>query len=145
MQTKFDELKISKEEYNFFLTLSAQEQLDYFYDLYAASTTALVGIDLGKYFKSLHDDLEADTEYTELDLIELPANSDRVDVLIDDDTLMIETNSLKALRHVASKFMESGFILRRDRKTEKMFHKDKITRYLRVFYIIDQITGICLN
>ena len=54
MQTKFNELKISKEEYNFFLTLSAQEQLDYFYDLYAASTTALIGIDLGKRCVLVH-------------------------------------------------------------------------------------------
>jgi hypothetical protein len=115
------------------------------FDLYVASSQTITAFDLGNFFTALHEDIDSDTDYPEVDLDNLPSDVDRVDVLIDDDNIMIETNSLKALRHVFTKFVESGFILRRDRETEKMFRKDKMTKYLRVFYIIDQISGICFN
>ena len=65
--------------------------------------------------------------------------------MIDDQNILIESNNLRAVREVTNHFMESGYILARDRKLEKMFRKDKITRYLRVFTIISQVTTICLN
>jgi hypothetical protein len=65
--------------------------------------------------------------------------------MIDDENIMIEANSLRAIRIVANRFMQSGYILQRDKQTEKMFSKDKVTKYIRVFYIVDQITGICFN
>ena len=58
---------------------------------------------------------------------------------------MIESNSLKALRFVTYKFIESGYILRRDLAVEKMFRKDKVTKYLRVFKIINQASDLCFN
>ena len=145
MQTKFEELKISKQEYNFFLTLNSQERLDYIFDLYVANSRSVTAMDLGGFFSAIHEQLETEQDYDDVAEFEFPAGADRVDVMIDDDNIMIESNSLKAVRHVFSKFVESGFILRRDRETEKMFRKDKITRYLRVFCIVDQISGICFN
>ena len=65
--------------------------------------------------------------------------------MIDEQNIMIESNSLKALRFVTYKFVECGYIIRRDHAVEKMFRKDKVTRYLRIFRIIDQSAGICLN
>ena len=70
---------------------------------------------------------------------------DFVDVMIDDENIMIESNSLRALRHVTNKFMESGYMLQRDLATEKLFRKDKTTRYMRVFRIINFTNSICLN
>ena len=72
-------------------------------------------------------------------------DADFVEVMIDDDTIMIESNSLRAMRHIIYTFAETGYILRRDRDTEKMFKPDKVTRYLRIFKIIDQTSVICLN
>jgi hypothetical protein len=145
MQTKFEKLKISKQEYNFFLTLNSQERLDYMFDLYVANPRSVTAMDLGGFFSAIHEQLETEQDYDDVAEFEFPDGADRVDVMIDDDNIMIESNSLKAVRHVFSKFVESGFILRRDRETEKMFRKDKITRYLRVFCIVDQISGICFN
>ena len=72
-------------------------------------------------------------------------NSKRVDVMIDDDYLVVESDSLKAVKLVTFKFMESGYLMTRDKITEKMFKKDKTTRYLRVYSIIGQIPGHCLS
>jgi len=41
--------------------------------------------------------------------------------------------------------MEAGYLMTRDKITEKMFKKDKTTRYLRVYGIIGQIPGHCLS
>ena len=48
-------------------------------------------------------------------------------------------------RTIVYKFIESGYILQRDKNMEKAFKRDKITRYMRVFKIIDQISCICTN
>ena len=147
MKTKFESINVSKDEYNYFKTLSAQEQLDYVFTLYAS---AAVGVDLAGFFNAIHNSLQ-DTNNTDdankntTDNVVTPSNHDRVDVMIDDEIIMIEANSLRAMRHVINRFMESGYILQRDIEQEKMFRKDKITRYMRVFYIVDQISGICFN
>jgi len=65
--------------------------------------------------------------------------------MIDNEFIMIESNSLKSIRIVITRFMESGYMLSRDIESEKMFKQDKRTRYLRVYQIIDQTTGICLS
>ncbi len=65
--------------------------------------------------------------------------------MIDDQYIMIESNSLKAIRIIMTRFMESGYIVSRNKKTEKLFKKDKTTRYIRVYSIIDQTTGFCLS
>ena len=58
---------------------------------------------------------------------------------------MAESNSLRALRHIVYKLFEAGYILQRDKDMEKMFRKDKVTRYLRIFRIVDQISTLGLS
>ena len=65
--------------------------------------------------------------------------------MVDDQNILIESNSLKAVRIIKSKFIENGFILQRDKETEKMFKRDKLTKYLRVFIIVSQVNPICYN
>jgi len=145
MQTKFESINVSREEYNFFKTLSVQDRLDYVFNLYA---TAAVGIDLSTFFSTIHkalDNPEAAVKTTNIEPTETTKHYDRVDVMIDDEIIMVEANSLRAMRHVINRFMESGYILQRDIEQEKMFRKDKMTRYMRIFYIVDQISGICFN
>jgi hypothetical protein len=150
MKTRFENIKVSKEEYMYFVSMSRQQRLQYFFELYNQPNVdyTITAVDLSSFFSSIHTELEKSTE---ADKITPPENSidmsnvDRVDVMIDDEIIMIEANSLRALRTVKDRFMEAGYILQRDIEQEKMFRKDKITRYMRVFYIVDQITGICFN
>lgn len=150
METKFEKINISKEEYVFFKTLSLQERLNYMFGLYESSAvTQIKAIDLSNFFSEIHETLQ-ETELEnqeELDKInkDQPRSFDRVDVMIDDEIIMIEANSLRALRLVKNRFIEAGYILQRDVEQEKMFRKDKVTKYMRIFYIVDQINGICFN
>ena len=81
----------------------------------------------------------------EIDLTknDIPENFSLVDILIDDKRIMIESDSLRAVRKVIRKFMESGYIISRDFKLEKTFKEDKVTRYMRVFKIIHH--GSCFS
>ncbi len=147
METKFEKINISKEEYVFFKTLPLQERLNYIFGLYESSTvTQIKSIDLSNFFSAIHSQLEEQEKEqdTVAEPIE-PRSFDRVDVMIDDEIIMIEANSLRALRLVKNRFIEAGYILQRDVEQEKMFRKDKVTKYMRIFYIVDQITGICFN
>ena len=143
MKTVFDSVFISKSEYGYFNQLDPIDQVNYFFDLYIASLTPNKGaMDLSAFFGEVRASLE-DAEISSVN--EIPRDEDRVDVMIDDENIMIESNSLRALRHVTNKFMESGYMLQRDLATEKLFRKDKTTRYMRVFRIINFTHSICLN
>jgi hypothetical protein len=131
----------------FFKTLSLQERLNYMFGLYESSAvTQIKAIDLSNFFNVIHEQLhEREKEQETTIRSDEPRSFDRVDVMIDDEIIMIEANSLKALRLVKDRFIEAGYILQRDVEQEKMFRKDKVTKYMRIFYIVDQINGICLN
>ena len=142
MENKLEQITISKQEYNYLVTLSIQERLDYLFAIYDAEVKRVITpADLSGFFEAVKENLEKQDE----EAVEIPNNASRVDVMIDDDNIMIEADSLRAIRIVVNRFIESGYILRRDVELEKSFRKDKVTRYMRVFYIVDQITGICSN
>ena len=142
MKTIFDTIVISNLDYNYFAQLDSADKLYYLFDVYEANTIKTRSIDLTEFFVDVHNSLQNSNDtYTDI----AHNDYDRIDVMIDDQNILIESNNLRAVREVTNHFMESGYILARDRKLEKMFRKDKITRYLRVFTIISQVTTICLN
>lgn len=150
MKTIFDKIFVTKAEYSIIKTMHESEQLRWLFDTYDATTLQIKGLDLSAFFTEVQENLEQynhDVDY-ETNIIEsLPDYKDTefVDVMIDDENIMIESNSLRAVRHVTYKFIESGYILRRDIALEKMFRKDKSTRYIRVFKIINYSSEMCLN
>ena len=124
MKTIFDTITVNYSEYSYFDKLDSEAQLKYIFELYDEATRKTTTVDLTGFFQAIHESLHkpdpADTETID--------SHDRVDVLIDDETIMIESNSLRAVRHIAMKFVEGGYILARDHDMEKSFKKDKITR-----------------
>jgi hypothetical protein len=152
MKTIFSYITVNYAEFQFFKDLTDPQKLQYLFDIYDAERRKSVdGIDLSAFFEtvsSAFDIKDNSEEQTETyDYEEFPGSDDvdRVDVMIDSNNIMIESNSLKALRFVTYKFIESGYILKRDRAIEKMFRRDKVTKYLRVFTIINQATDLCFN
>jgi hypothetical protein len=128
--------------------LSKSEQVTYLLEQYEAAMYAQdsLNIDLSEYFRGVANELEQMESESQVSYdFEDDSDADRVDVMIDDTNILIESNSLKAVRFVTYKFIESGYILQRDHPVEKMFRKDKVTRYLRVFKIINQANDICTN
>lgn len=145
MKTTFDNILVSKFEYNYFAQLNSADQLQYFFDMYEASTSSAKNLDLTSFFGSIKDSIEDNTITQKNDDVNIPRDVDRVDVMIDDQNILIESNSLKSIRHIALQFIEAGYILSRDRDMEKTFRKDKITKYIRIFNIINQVSTICYN
>mgnify|MGYP003636691261 FL=1 len=149
MNNKIEKIHVNYSEYCYFDYLSDTEGLEYFFNLFEGQNQTKA-LNLQQFFEDVSTELDInDTEPTDNNLVSLgnayPDSVNRVDVMIDDEYIVIESNSLKAIRILTVKFMEAGYIISRDLKTEKMFKKDKTTRYLRVFYIIDQTIGICPN
>ena len=139
-------MTVNYAEYSYFKQLPKKERILFFMELYEAALYRYSNnnLDLGKFFATLKDQIVESTELN-TEHVSMPKGSDHIEVLIDDENLMIESNSLKAVRHIVYKFIESGYILQRDKNMEKAFKRDKITRYMRVFKIIDQISCICTN
>jgi hypothetical protein len=141
MKTIFDLITVNYAEYSYFQKSNTADQVKFLFELYDGATRRVAPLDLSGFFQEINMDLD-DQEITISGDMNDP---NRVDVLIDDDNIMIESNSLRAIRHITLKFVESGYILARDKDMEKTFRKDKITKYMRIFRIIDQVSTICPN
>ena len=149
MKKTLEHIRIKDAEFNYFITLSPTDQLTYFFELYEAEKNVQSGnINLKQFFNNIKDALDDKEEDSiEIDLTQnsIPENFSLVDILIDDKRIMIESDSLSAVRKVIRKFMESGYIISRDTKMEKLFKPDKVTRYMRVFKIINHASTFSLN
>lgn len=143
MKTVFDNIFVSKFEYNYFAQLDSVDQLNYFFDMYEAAVLPKNSMDLSGFFGSIKEAIEDNSISQKNE--DIPTNADRVDVMIDEENILIESNSLKSVRHIALQFVEAGYILTRDKEMEKSFRKDKVTRYIRIFKIINQVSTLCLN
>jgi hypothetical protein len=144
MKTVFDVMQVNYAEYSYFKQLKKAERVKFFFELYEAELIRSSGLNLTSFFESLRDQfIQQESESVHSSKTELP--EDAVEVMIDDENIMIESNSLRATRHIIYKFMESGYIIQRDKNMEKTFKRDKVTRYLRIFRIINQTDSICIN
>ena len=147
MDSLYDKIQVNYSEYEYYKGLSESDKVNFLMQLFDQALVASKGLDLSAFFRSLIDSEPDDEKHIET-IYESPKyenDPNRVDVLIDENNIMIESNSLRAIKHVAYKFIESGYILQRDLETEKMFKRDKITKYMRIFLVIDQISNICTN
>jgi hypothetical protein len=144
MKTIFDSMFINYAEYSYFKQLTATDKVLYLFETWDAAVARSGGIDLNSVFELIRESIDS-VDQVIPEKWDSTSDIEHVDVMIDDENIMIESNSLRATRHIIYKFIESGYILRRDTNMEKMFKKDKVTRYLRVFRIIDQTATLCLN
>lgn len=142
----FENIHIPNSELEYIIELSQSERVQYLFELYDTEQARKQTPNLN--LKDFFNDLDED----EIIPDDLPSSEEfevnglhQVDVMIDDQNILIESHSLKAVRIIRNRFIENGFIIMRDTDTEKMFKKDKITKYLRVFRIIQQIDPLCWN
>jgi hypothetical protein len=150
MNSLFENIAVNHVEYQYWLNLSDSDKLVYLFQLYSIETNknnqSITAVDLTNFFKTVYNELDSADNHEEITNIDnFDDDQDRVDVMIDENNIMIESNSLRAVRYVIFKFVESGYIIRRDIAVEKMFRKDKVTKYLRIFKIINQAPDICSN
>jgi hypothetical protein len=151
METLFNSINVNYSEYNYFKQLNVSERVSFLFQLFEGTRNVInkSGPDLDLFFRTLID--EQDSKVSNRYITETyedpgyASDPNRVDIIIDDTNIMVESNSLKAVRQVIYRFVESGYILRRDKVAEKSFKGGKITRYLRIFAIIDQTSHICIN
>jgi len=147
MKNKVEDINVNYSEFAYFSRLSENDRLNYFFQLFEGEVVK-PGLDLKEFFNQLDADdtnLNDTTDSYTYDDDDISDSESLVDIMIDNEFIMIESNSLKSIRIVITRFMESGYMLSRDIESEKMFEQDKRTRYLRVYQIIDQTTGICLS
>ena len=144
MSNQIEKIQINYAEFAYFSTLPHIDQLNYFFEVFEGQSVK-PKLDLKDFFSQLDSEFAEDEDPIVNINTEMSDSHDRVDVMIDDQYIMIESNSLKAIRIIMTRFIESGYLISRDKENEKMFKRDKTTRYLRVYSIIDQTTGICLN
>ena len=151
MNNIFDNITVRLPELHYFQQLLRKEKIYYFLELYETSTNSqeLQTSGLKEGLQQFFDDLEFvstnELPYYESYDIGSDDHYNRVDILVDNENLVIESNSLKAVRSIKDKFLDCGYLLIRDTDVEKVFRVDKITKYVRVYKIIGRTFHLCLN
>ena len=151
MNNIFDNITVRLPELHYFQQLLRKEKIYYFLELYETSTNSqeLQTSGLKEGLQQFFDDLEFESTnelpYYESYDIGSEDHYNRVDILVDNENLVIESNSLKAVRSIKDKFLDCGYLLIRDTDVEKVFRVDKITKYVRVYKIIGRTYHLCLN
>ena len=142
----FKNMHIPNAELEYVIGLPASERVHYLFELYDLERAKKQNpnLNLRDFFSELEDAEFIPEDSPIIEEFDVGDNH-QVDVMIDDQNILIESNSLKALRTIRNRFMENGFILLRDEVTEKMFKQDKLTKYLRVFRIVSQVDPLCWN
>ena len=140
----FNKIEVLNPEYSFFRELNNLDKIHYLLEIYDIESKRNSNIVEG--LSNFFNDLEQSEDDVEFESLQFGNDfNDRVDVMIDSENIVIESNSLKAVRLIKYKFVDSGYLLKRDKDIEKIFRKDKVTRYLRVFKIIGQSSCLCYN
>ena len=143
MNSHLDAIEVQLPEFNFFQQLTSNEKFLYLTEIYDLETRKNSDIDIAENLQTFFDDI---TELQQYDVLNTGGEEfDKVDVLVDNENLLLESNSLRAVRQIKNRFMDEGYVLARDSEIEKMFKKNKITRYLRVYKIIGRVFLLCYN
>jgi hypothetical protein len=142
----FENIHITNAELDYIVELSGAERIQYLFELYDIEQARKQNpnLNLKDFFNDIDDDEFISDDLPSSEEFEIDGHH-QVDVMIDNQNILIESNSLKAVRIIRNRFIENGFIIMRDKDTEKMFKKDKITKYIRVFRIVQQIDPLCWN
>jgi len=148
MKNLFNEIQVLFPEYNFFKGLTGPEKVHYLLEIYDMETRKINNPDKGivsglnEFFDDLAEEVDHNVEFNS---IEFGERKDVVDIMIDNEHIVIESNSLKASRHIAYRFVDCGYLIQRDKNIEKMFRKSKVSKYLRVYKIIGQTNWLCYS
>jgi len=143
MSNYLKDIEVQLPEFNFFQQLSSSEKFLYLTEIYELETKKNSDTNIVENLQTFFDDM---TELQQYDVFNTGGKEfDKVDVLVDNENLVLESNSLSAVRQIKNRFMDEGYVLTRDSEIEKMFKKNKLTRYLRVYKIIGRVFHLCYN
>ena len=147
MKTIIDNIYVSPAEYSYIIDITPQEKLQYLFELYDIELKKESGVNLNSFFNTLNSIIDtADESHDNVPDEDADSQDpNRTDVMIDDQHIMIESNSLRATRFIIQNFFETGYILKRDLRVEKLFRRDKVTRYIRVYEIVGNISMMSFN
>ena len=114
-------------EYSYFKDLAGHEKIQYLIEIYDMETKKqdIDPIQLSNGLNEFFNDLDAQDQEFEFDSYHLDGQ-DRVDIMIDTDNVLIESNSLKAVRHIRNKCIDSGYLLKRDINLKKYLKKIRL-------------------
>ena len=143
MSNYLDNIEVQLPEYNFFQQLDINEKFLYLTEIYELESRKNSDINIAENLETFFEDL---TELQQYDVFNSSGSDiNKVDVLLDNENIVLESNSLSAVRHIKNRFIDDGYIVVREPDIEKMFRKKKITRYLRVYRIIGRVFHLCYN
>ena len=109
MSNYLNDINVQLPEFNFFQQLSSSEKFLYLTEIYELETGKNSDINIAENLQTFFDDI---TELQQYDVFNTGGDEfDKVDVLVDNENLVLESNSLSAVRQIKNRFMDEGYVL----------------------------------
>ena len=106
MSNYLKDIEVQLPEFNFFQQLSSSEKFLYLTEIYELETKKNSDTNIVKNLQTFFEDV---TELQQYDVFNTGGEEfDKVDVLVDNENLVLESNSLSAVRQIKNRFIENN-------------------------------------
>ena len=141
---EIDSLHINQKDFDLFKTLKPKDKIEFLYDAQFIGKELSINKAISKIQSSLAsnpllNELFQDTLYDELKW-----NNHRMNIMISNNMLHINSTSIKWIRGIVKKMFSDGHILIRNKNAKKAIGVD-LYRFYRCYDIIGSGAPLCLN
>ena len=141
---EIDSLHINQKDFDLFKTLKPKDKIEFLYDAQFIGKELSIIKAISKIQSSLAsnpllNELFQDTLYDELKW-----NNHRMNIMISNNMLHINSTSIKWIRGIVKKMFSDGHILIRNKNAKKAIGVD-LYRFYRCYDIIGSGAPLCLN
>ena len=141
---EIDNLHINEKDFDLFQTLEPKDKIEFLYDAQFIGKELSINKALSKVNSSISSDSVLNEIFQDTLYDELRWDTDRLNIMISNRMVHINSTSIKWIRSIVKKMFSDGHILMRNKKAKKAPGVD-IYRFYRCYDIVGSGAPLCLN
>ena len=141
---EIDNLHINEKDFDLFQTLEPKDKIEFLYDAQFIGKELSINKALSKVNSSISSDSVLNEIFQDTLYDELRWDTDRLNIMISNRMVHINSTSIKWIRSIVKKMFSDGHILMRNNKAKKAPGVD-IYRFYRCYDIVGSGAPLCLN
>jgi len=141
---EIDNLHINEKDFDLFQTLEPKDKIEFLYDAQFIGKELSINKALSKVNSTISNDSVLNEIFQDTLYDELRWDSDRLNIMISNKMVHLNSTSIKWIRSIVKKMFSDGHILIRNKKAKKAKEVD-IYRFYRCYDIVGSGAPLCLN
>ena len=136
---KMHDIHIDEDDFEIFSMLDSDEKLEFLADIQHVGKTFST---LKNMSKNRHDRVSEKPKMPSIEHRTFKINNVPVTVILKKDLLLLSSNKLSAIRHIAYRFVDDGYLIKKLPRANFLM---KLHRYHTAYRICGAVSPICPN